>query len=130
MKSALQASSSDTLLWLQIGMNASAVWHASIMVWGGSRKLFASMLDMSDKGQGSYVESFLLHVADDYSLKACQLPVFDVIGIVHVSKHKYRTQATAWQTAAAADACHSLISTSSRGDGCQDVVLVSMLISI
>lgn len=52
-------------------MNASAVWHARIMVWGGSRKLFNSMLDMSEKGMGSYVESFLLHVADDYNLKAC-----------------------------------------------------------
>ena len=52
-------------------MNASAVWHARIMVWGGSRKLFNAMLDMSEKGMGSYVESFLLHVADDYNLKAC-----------------------------------------------------------
>ena len=54
---------------LQVGMNSSTVWHASIMVWGGSRKLFSAMLDMSEKGQGSYVESFLLHAADEHNLK-------------------------------------------------------------
>lgn len=54
---------------VQVGMNASAVWHAVIMVWGGSRKLFNAMHLMSEKGQGSYVESFLTHVAHDHDLK-------------------------------------------------------------
>ena len=54
---------------VQVGMNASAVWHAVIMVWGGSRRLLNTMHLMSEKGQGSYVESFLTHAAHDHDLK-------------------------------------------------------------
>ena len=57
-------------------MNATTVWHAAVMVWGGSRKLFSAMLDMSEKGKGGYMESFVLHAADDYNLKVpCAISV-------------------------------------------------------
>lgn len=60
---------------MQIGMNHSDVWHALfIMVWGGSRHLFQKMHELSEQGQGSYVESFLMHAAIEGNLKVAFYP--------------------------------------------------------
>ena len=54
---------------LQVGTNKSSVWHASIMVWGGSKRLFQAMHELSIKGHGGYVEYFLMQSAVQTGLK-------------------------------------------------------------
>ena len=54
-------------------MNYTDVWHASIIVWGGSRRLFEKMHEISLQGQGSYIETFLMHAAIQGDYKVATL---------------------------------------------------------